>query len=86
MELIRAWQGLLWPLAGCLVLGLGASVGYTAKGIEDDLRLASIEGLCQPSKSWTAYVAADGGDFLCFKQQKFNKRIIKYFIVERELE
>ena len=83
---MRTWQGFLWPLAGFVALGLGASVGYAARGIEDDLRLASIEGLCQSSKSWTAFVAADGKDFLCFKQQKFNKRIIKYFIVEKELE
>lgn len=83
MELIRAWQGFLWPLAGCLVLGLGATIGYTAKGIEDDLQAASVEGLCRPSKSWTAYVSEDDSGYVCFKQQKFNKRIIRYNIVER---
>ena len=86
MELIRAWQGFLWPLAGCLVLGLGATIGYAAKGIEDDLQRASIEGLCRPSKSWTAYVSTDSAGYVCFKEQIFTKRLIKYIIVEKDFD
>ena len=83
MELIRAWQGLLWPLGGCIVLALGATLGYAAKGIEDDLQKASVEGLCRPSKSWTAHVSTDSAGYVCFKEQIFTKRLIKYIIVER---
>jgi predicted cobalt transporter CbtA len=82
MGQLRALQGLLWPLAGFAALFLGLALGYTAKGVEDELRLARAEGLCQHSKSWEAFVASEGEDFVCFKQQKFNKRIIKYSIVE----
>ena len=80
------FKGLIWPLAGFVALGLGLALGYTAKGIEDDLRAASIEGLCRPSKSWTAHVSTDGVGYVCFKQQIYNKRIIKYIIVERDIE
>ena len=76
------FKGLLWPLGGFAALSLGLAIGYAAKGIEDDLRLARAEGLCQHSKSWEAFVAADSGDYVCFKQQRFNKRVIKYSIVE----
>ena len=80
------FKGLIWPLAGFVALGLGLALGYTAKGIEDDLRVASLEGLCRPSKSWTAHVSTDGAGYVCFKQQIYNKRIIKYIIVERGIE
>jgi len=78
MELISA---LKWPVLAFAGLVLGLAIGYTAKGVEDELRLARAEGLCQHSKSWEAFVAADSGDFVCFKQQRFNKRVIKYSIV-----
>ena len=80
------FKGLIWPLAGFVALGLGLALGYTAKGIEDDLRSASLEGLCRSSKSWTAHVSTDGAGYVCFKQQIYNKRIIKYIIVERGIE
>jgi predicted cobalt transporter CbtA len=86
MELMRACKGLLWPLAGFAALGLGVALGYTAKSVEDELRLASVEGLCRPSKSWSAHVSTDSAGYICFKQQIYNKRIIKYIIVEKELE
>jgi len=84
--MMHAFKGLLWPLAGFVALGLGLALGYTAKSIEDDLRAASIDGLCRPSKSWTAHVSTDDVGYVCFKQQIFTKRIIKYIIVERENE
>jgi hypothetical protein len=84
--LIRAWKGLLWPSAGFAALGLGVALGYTAKSVEDELRLATVEGLCRPSKSWSAHVSTDSAGYICFKQQIYNKRIIKYIIVEKETE
>jgi hypothetical protein len=78
------FKGLLWPVLAFVGLAVGLCTGYAAKGIEDDLQAASIEGLCRPSKSWTAYVSEDASGYVCFKQQKFNKRIIRYNIVERE--
>jgi hypothetical protein len=86
MELIRAWQGVLWPLGGCIILGLGVALGYTVKSVEDELRLASVEGLCRPSKSWSAHVSTDSAGYICFKQQIYNKRIIKYIIVKKDME
>ncbi len=86
MERIRACKGLLWPLGGCVILGLGAALGYTAKSVEDELRLATVEGLCRPSKSWSAHVSTDSAGYICFKQQIYNKRIIKYIIVEKDME
>jgi predicted cobalt transporter CbtA len=83
---MRAYRGLLWPLAGFAALGLGVALGYTAKGVEDELQAASIEGLCRPSKSWTAHVSTDSAGYICFKQQIYNKRIIKYIIVEKDIE
>jgi len=80
------FKSLLWPLAGFTALGLGVALGYTAKGVEDELRLASVEGLCRPSKSWSAHVSTDSAGYVCFKQQIYNKRIIKYIIVEKEAE
>jgi predicted cobalt transporter CbtA len=84
--MITVFKGLLWPLAGFTALGLGLALGYTAKGIEDDLRAARIEGLCMPSKSWSAHVSTDGAGYICFKQQIYNKRIIKYSIVEKDIK
>jgi predicted cobalt transporter CbtA len=86
MELIRASKGLLWPLTGFAALALGVALGYTVKSVEDDLQTASIEGLCRPSKSWSAHVSTDSAGYICFKQQIYNKRIIKYIIVEKEME
>jgi hypothetical protein len=86
MELIRALKSLLWHLAGFAVLALGIALGYTAKSVEDDLQRAGIEGLCRPSKSWTAHVSTDSAGYICFKQQIYNKRIIKYTIVEKDME
>jgi predicted cobalt transporter CbtA len=86
MELIRACKGLLWPLAGFAALVLGVALGYTVKSVEDELQTASIEGLCRPSKSWSAHVSTDSAGYICFKQQIYNKRIIKYIIVEKEKE
>jgi hypothetical protein len=86
MELMRAFKSLLWHLAGFAVLGLGIALGYTAKSVEDDLQRASVEGLCRSSKSWTAHVSTDSAGYICFKQQIYNKRIIKYIIVEKETE
>jgi predicted cobalt transporter CbtA len=83
---MMAYKGLLWPLAGFAALGLGVALGYTVKSVEDELQAASIEGLCRPSKSWTAHVSTDSAGYICFKQQIYNKRIIKYIIVEKELE
>lgn len=77
------FKGLLWPVLAFAGLAVGLCTGYAAKSIEDDLKAASIEGLCRPSKSWAAYVALDDSGFVCFKQQIHNKRIIKYAIVER---
>ena len=76
----------IWPLAGFAALAVGLCTGYAAKGMEDDLKAASIEGLCRPSKSWTAHVSTDSAGFVCFKQQRFTKRLIKYIIVEKGIE
>ncbi len=86
MGLIRACKGLLWPLAGFAALGLGVALGYTAKSVEDELRLATVEGLCRSSKSWSAHVSTDSAGYICFKQQIYNKRIIKYIIVEKDYD
>jgi predicted cobalt transporter CbtA len=86
MELIRACKGLLWPLAGFAALVLGVALGYTVKSVEDELQTASIEGLCRPSKSWSAHVSTDSAGYICFKQQIYNKRIIKYIIVEKDYD
>jgi predicted cobalt transporter CbtA len=86
MELLRACKGLLWPLAGFAALGLGVALGYTVKSVEDELRIATVEGLCRPSKSWSAHVSTDSAGYICFKQQIYNKRIIKYIIVEGEID
>ena len=83
MERISAYKALKWPVLAFVGLAVGLCTGYAVRGIEDELRAASIEGLCRPSKSWTAYVALDDSGFVCFKQQIHNKRIIKYAIVER---
>ena len=80
------FKGLLWPLAGFAALSLGLAIGYAAKGIEDDLQRASVEGLCRPSKSWTAHVSTDEAGYICFKEQIYTKRLIKYIIVEKEYE
>jgi hypothetical protein len=80
------FKSLLWPLAGFAALGLGVALGYTAKSVGDELRLASVEGLCRPSKSWSAHVSTDSAGYVCFKQQIYNKRIIKYIIVEKDYE
>ena len=80
------FKRLLWPVLAFVGLAVGICTGYAVKSIEDDLQAGSIEGLCRPSKSWTAYVAEDASGYVCFKQQKFNKRIIRYNIVEREHE
>jgi predicted cobalt transporter CbtA len=80
------FKSLLWPLAGFAALGLGVALGYTAKSVEDELQTASIEGLCRPSKSWTAHVSTDSAGYICFKQQIYNKRIIKYIIVEKDYD
>ena len=80
------FKGLLWPFAGFAALSLGLAIGYAAKGIEDDLRLARVEGLCRPSKSWTAHVSTDDSGYICFKEQVFTKRLIKYIIVEKDYE
>jgi len=76
-------RGIVWPLAGSAVLALGAAIGYTAKSVEADLKLANVEGLCRPSKSWTAHVSTDDSGYICFKEQVYTKRLIKYIIVER---
>jgi len=81
---MTAYKAFKWPVLAFVGLAVGLCAGYAVKGIEDDLQAASIEGLCRPSKSWTAYVAEDASGYVCFKQQKFNKRIIRYNIVERE--
>ena len=77
------FKGLLWPLLAFVGLAVGLCTGYAVKGIEDDLQAGSIEGLCRPSKSWTAYVAEDASGYICFKEQIYTKRLIKYIIVEK---
>lgn len=76
----------IWPLAGFAALSVGLCTGYAAKGIQDELQRASLEGLCRPSKSWTAHVSTDDSGYVCFKQQIHNKRIIKYIIVEKDYD
>jgi len=83
MGRITAYKALKWPVLAFVGLAVGLCSGYAAKGIQDDLQAGSIEGLCRPSKSWTAYVSEDASGYVCFKQQKFNKRIIRYNIVEK---
>lgn len=84
MERISAYKAIKWPVLAFVGLAVGLCTGYALRGIEDELRASSVEGLCRPSKSWTAYVSEDDSGYVCFKQQKFNKRIIRYNIVERE--
>jgi hypothetical protein len=83
---MTAYNALKWPVLAFVGLAVGLCTGYAAKGIEDDLRAASVEGLCRPSKSWTAHVSTDSAGYICFKEQIFTKRLIKYSIVERETE
>jgi len=83
---MTAYKALKWPVLAFAGLAVGLCTGYALRGIEDDLRAASVEGLCRPSKSWTAYVSEDDSGYVCFKQQKFNNRIIRYSIVEKEFE
>lgn len=84
MVRMSAHNALKWPLLALIAFGGGVVAGHVSKSIEDELRLARIEGLCRPEKSWTAHVSTDGAGFVCFKQQIYNKRIIKYAIVENE--
>ena len=86
MDRISTYTAFNWPVLAFVGLSVGLCTGYALRGIEDDLQAASIEGLCRPSKSWTAHVALDDSGYVCFKQQIHNKRIIKYTIVERETE
>ena len=86
MGRITAYNAIKWPVLAFVGLAMGLCTGYALRGIEDDLRAASVEGLCRPSKSWTAYVSTDSAGFVCFKEQIFTKRLIKYIIVERDTE
>ena len=86
MELISAYKAVKWPVLAFVGLAVGLCTGYALRGLEDDMQRASVEGLCRPSKSWTAHVSTDSAGFVCFKEQIFTKRLIKYIIVDKELD
>jgi len=86
VELISAYKAVKWPVLAFAGLATGLCLGYALKGIEDDLQRARVEGLCRPSKSWTAHVSTDSSGYVCFKEQIYTKRLIKYIIVEKEIE
>ena len=86
MELLSAYKAVKWPVLAFVGLAVGLCTGYAFRGLEDDMQRASVERLCRPSKSWTAHVSTDSAGFVCFKEQIFTKRLIKYIIVEKEIE
>jgi hypothetical protein len=86
MELISTYKAVKWPVLAFVGLAVGLCTGYALKGIEEDLQRASVEGLCRPSKSWAAHVSTDDAGYVCFKEQIFTKRLIKYIIVEKDHE
>lgn len=86
MERISAYKAFKWPVLAFAALALGLCTGYAAKGIESDMKAASIEGLCRPSKSWAAYVATETDGYVCIKEQIHTKRLIKYIIVEKDFD
>jgi hypothetical protein len=76
----------IWPLLAGALFVVGIVVGKVLTETTHELKAASMTSMCYETKSWEAYVAKEGEDYVCFKQQKFNKRIIRYSIVERDIE
>ena len=83
---MTAYKALKWPVLAFVALTVGICTGYAAKGIQSDMKAASIEGLCRPSKSWAAYVATEIDGYVCIKEQIHTKRLIKYIIVEKDFD
>jgi len=76
----------IWPLLAGALFVVGIVTGKVLTETTHELKEASMTAMCYETKSWEAYVAKEGADYVCFKQQKFNKRIIKYAIVEKDFE
>jgi len=77
---------ILWAALTIAGIVLGFITGKVHTENKYELKEASMIAMCYHTKSWEAYVAKEGEDYVCFKQQKYNKRIIRYSIVERDME
>lgn len=63
----------------CLCIGFYA--GTTKVKFDNDMQEANISSRCYSKKNLEAYVAKDGENFACFKQNIDNKKISKSLIV-----
>ena len=79
-------KDVIWPLLAGTLFVVGILTGKILTETTYELKEASMTAMCYETKSWEAYVAKEGDDYVCFKQQKYNKRIIRYSIVERDIE
>ncbi len=67
--------GALAALAGAFVMG------KEAERMDSDFNYAYISGFCYSKGNIEAFVARDGPDYACFKQNIDNKKISKTMIV-----
>lgn len=69
---------LLWGLVAVFSLLAG---GYIEQ-LRQELREGSMAFYCTDSPKYSTYIAKEGADFVCFKQNIVNKKISKSLIVE----
>jgi len=62
-------------------LAIGFALGSAKVKFDNDMQEANISSRCYSKKNLEAYVAKDGENFACFKQNIDNKKISKSLIV-----
>jgi len=62
-------------------LAIGFYLGTIKVKFDNDMQEANISSRCYSKKNLEAYVAKDGENFACFKQNIDNKKISKSLIV-----
>jgi hypothetical protein len=64
-----------------ICLCIGFFLGTSKTKFDIDMQEANISSRCYSKKNLEAYVAKDGENFACFKQNIDNKKISKSLIV-----
>ena len=75
---------LLWIAGFAIPLGFAFWLGGEAERMKQDFLSAQIESRCYAKGKFESFVAKDGADYVCFKQNIETKKISRSSIVMGE--